>query len=699
MRHGHLCAARPSLEIRVHHLPHDRTGADDRDLNDDVVEAGRAHPRQGRHLRARLDLEDADGVRGLEQSVDAGIAGRELRQIHLDAFVRPDQRQRLLEDGHHAQPEQVDFNDAEVGAVVLVPLHDHAAGHRGGLERHDLVEAPRGDDHAARVLAEVARQPRDLLAESEIKPDAAIVFREPRFGGAVLQRVEVGGELEVRQQPREAIELGLRQAQDLSDLSRRRAGAVGDHVGGHRGAARAELRVDVLDDLLALGAAGQVEVDVGPGLVAVHVRPLFAEEALEEQAHAHRVDGGDAQRVADGAVRRRPAALREDLLLQAEEDQVVDDEEVAGEAELRDQVQFALELRDRLRPARAVRSAVPLARALERAVPQLAVERGGEAQARIGKPVIEISQRVGAALGDAPRVRDRFGEIPEEPGEVARGADVALGVAAQGAAGAVEGDAFADAGERVVERLSLRGGVVDAAACDERDAPGVPGVDAAAVLALLARVEVALHFGVEASGAQRRGQRDELRGRAGGDRDEAVAEVCQLLERNPALALLAALVAEREQPAEVLVALPVLAEERERAGAFDVQLGADDGPEPCLLRGLVKARRAVEAAHVGEAEGRVSRFGGGGGEVLGQGRGAQEGERRAGMQLDVVASHRPPRSTTRPSRARARCAGAARPRAPDPRSRATRARPSTTRRSSARAPRSTPRVRPARLRR
>ena len=89
-------------------------------------------------------------------------------------------------------------------------------------------------------------------------------------------------------------------------------------------------------------------------------------------------------------------------------------------------------------------------------------------------------------------------------------------------------------------------------------------------------------------------QRDELRGRAGGERDEALAEVCQLLERNPALALLAALVAEREQPAEVLVALPVLAEEHERAGAFDVQLGADDGPEPCLLRGLVKARRAVD---------------------------------------------------------------------------------------------------------
>src|SRR5205814_6854418 len=61
------------------------SGPDDRDLHHDVVEAGRPHARQRGHLRARLDLEDADGVRLLQQIVDAGIAGRELRQVHADA--------------------------------------------------------------------------------------------------------------------------------------------------------------------------------------------------------------------------------------------------------------------------------------------------------------------------------------------------------------------------------------------------------------------------------------------------------------------------------------------------------------------------------------------------------------------------------------------------------------------------------------
>ncbi len=53
----------PPVEVRVHHLADDRAGADDRHLDDEVVEARRAHARQRRHLRPALDLEDADGVR------------------------------------------------------------------------------------------------------------------------------------------------------------------------------------------------------------------------------------------------------------------------------------------------------------------------------------------------------------------------------------------------------------------------------------------------------------------------------------------------------------------------------------------------------------------------------------------------------------------------------------------------------------
>ena len=107
----------------------------------------------------------------------------------------------------------------------------------------------------------------------------------------------------------EPVDLLGREAERLADLARRGAVAVGDDVGGHGGAVRAVLLVDVLDDALALVARGQVEVDVGP------LAALLREEALEEQLHLHRIDRGDRERVADGAVGGRAAPLHEDAVL------------------------------------------------------------------------------------------------------------------------------------------------------------------------------------------------------------------------------------------------------------------------------------------------------------------------------------------------------------------------------------------------
>ena len=55
------------------HVALDRAGADDRDLDDEIVEALRLQARQHRHLRAALDLEDADGVGAAEHAVDGRI--------------------------------------------------------------------------------------------------------------------------------------------------------------------------------------------------------------------------------------------------------------------------------------------------------------------------------------------------------------------------------------------------------------------------------------------------------------------------------------------------------------------------------------------------------------------------------------------------------------------------------------------------
>ena len=329
-----------TAQVRVDHPPDDRPGADDRHLDHQVVEALGLHARQRRHLRAALHLEDAHGVGRPQHAVDLWVVRRQVGELDRRALP-PQHDERVLERRQHPEAEQIDLDDAEVGAVLLVPLHDHAVGHAGGLERHHLVEPPARDDHPARVLAEVARQVLDLGEQSREQAHARVLPRDARAREARLERVVRVHVLEAPKVLRQPVDLALLDPQHLADLARGAPVAVGDHVRGHRRRGGAVARVDVLDHALAPVAARQVEVDVGP------LAALLGQEALEEQLHPDRVDGGDAEAVADRAVRGRAAALHQDSLAPAEVHDVPDDQEVAGELELAD------ELRARARPAGA----------------------------------------------------------------------------------------------------------------------------------------------------------------------------------------------------------------------------------------------------------------------------------------------------------------------------------------------------------
>ncbi len=96
----------------MHHFADDGAGANYRDLDHQVVKPLRLHPRQRRHLRAALDLEHADRVGAPEHRVHAGVVGRKMREVDLDAFVRADHRDRLLQRGQHPEPEQIDLDNA-----------------------------------------------------------------------------------------------------------------------------------------------------------------------------------------------------------------------------------------------------------------------------------------------------------------------------------------------------------------------------------------------------------------------------------------------------------------------------------------------------------------------------------------------------------------------------------------------------------
>ena len=167
---------------------------------------------------------------------------------------------------------------------------------------------------------------------------------------------------------------------------------------------RAVALVDVLDDLLALVARGQIEIDVGP------LAALFGEEALEEQLHLHRVDGGDGQGVADRGVGGRAAALGHDPFALAEPDDVPDDEEVAREIELFDEVELLLDL------GLGAGGQGPVAGA--GAVPGDLAEVGdgglGDGQRVVGEAVAEIGQGELELVGELGRGAHRPRVVGEE---------------------------------------------------------------------------------------------------------------------------------------------------------------------------------------------------------------------------------------------------------------------------------------------
>ena len=163
----------------MHHVALDRSRPDDRDFDHHIVKTFRFHPRQRRHLRAALDLENADRVGLLHHLEGGGVIFRNVGEIERAPALAA-QLKRILHHRHHPEAEQVDFHDAEIFAIVLVPLRDDAARHRCVFQRHKRAQFVLANDHPAGMLAEMARQTVDRLIQTERMPASADVLSANR---------------------------------------------------------------------------------------------------------------------------------------------------------------------------------------------------------------------------------------------------------------------------------------------------------------------------------------------------------------------------------------------------------------------------------------------------------------------------------------------------------------------------------------
>ena len=336
------------LDVRMDGLPLDRPRADERDLDREVVDRLGLRPEQALHLRAALDLEGADRVGRLDLREDRGVVERDSREVDRGAVELGDAVDALLDAREHPEPQQVDLEEARVGARVLVPLAELAAGHRRRLHGHELDQRTRRDHHPTGVLRDVAREPRDLRGE------------EAERAPALREELPVGvGELrDLVRDPfcapavgdaSEPFELGVRQPERLAHVADRAARAVGREARDERRVLVPVALGDPDDELLA-DVAREVEVDVG------HRRELLVEEAAEREVVLDRVDVREAGQVADDRADRAPApapgrqehprrvpTAHLECALARELEHLVVEEEEAREPESPDQRELALE--------------------------------------------------------------------------------------------------------------------------------------------------------------------------------------------------------------------------------------------------------------------------------------------------------------------------------------------------------------------
>ncbi len=661
--------ARAAAQVGMHHPALDGPGAHDRDLDHEVVEAAGLQPRQHRHLRARLDLEDADRVGLAEHVVDGRVLGRDRRERPRPAagqrrdVVAADgleMRERLAQGRQHAQPEHVDLQDPHRVEVVLVPLDHRAVGHRGVLDGDHLAQRPLRDHEAAHVLGEVAGEARDLAAELDDRARHRIVGAEPRrpeVGGLVAPGV---GRL------REAVHRVEGEAERLPDVAHGAPRAVRDHLGGQRRPLAAVLRVEVLDRLLA-PLVLEVEVDVG------RLAPLARHEPLEQQVDPHGVERRHAEAEAHGRVRRGAAPLAEDSAGAREGDEVVDRQEIGFVMQRLDRLELVLE-----EEAHLLGHALGIALEGPRRRQRAQVRDRGRAR-RVDLVGVLVAEQVEREAPRARRDRDAAGErlpVPlEEPRHLGRGLQVPLAVRVEAKARVLDRAAVAHAGEDVLQPPPRAHVAAHVVRRDEGHARvGGEAREGGEALAVVGAEEARRREGetvvVEDVAKVREPPRERAREppRRHGDGEEPLLVLDEIGEREAARALLDAALAERQEAGEASVGRAIGREDedvegrgRRRRGRvprdvallrheprrpfFEDETAADDEGDPERLRRDVGPHDPRERVLVGDRGGRVPEVAGALDEFLGMARAVEEREVRGDLELDVggrpVATGRP----------------------------------------------------------
>ena len=266
-------AATAAAQIGVHHIALNGAGSHDGYLNDQIVKRARLQAGQHVHLRPAFHLKRAQTVALAQHVIDQRVFLGHRRQIKPPPVMRLNQIERLADAGQHAQRQHVDFQNAQLVNIVLVPFDETAVRHRTIADGHGLGQRVFGQDKTADVLRQMARHADHLIRQlygarhqgiGQVKASLSRLFR-----AHLTPPTAPDGFRQCRRYV-------FRKAHHLAHLTDRHPGAKVDDGGTQTRTVAAIFGIDVLDHLFA---AFVFEIDV-------NIRGFFAflaDKAFKQQ--------------------------------------------------------------------------------------------------------------------------------------------------------------------------------------------------------------------------------------------------------------------------------------------------------------------------------------------------------------------------------------------------------------------------------
>ena len=338
-----------------------------------------------------------------------------------------------------------------------------------------------------------------------------------------------------------------------------------------------------------------------------------------------RIDLGDVEHVRDDRIGRGSPALRGDVVLLAEADDVPVDEEELREPAAVDDVELVRELlRDVTVDARVLHLRALVAERVEEGERRLARGHREARQAVLAdergfspRHVRVVEQIEDAGVGDRASVAKCFVEPREALPQERLALEPVLAVGLEAIPGFVERDPEVDAAEHVMQSPPLGTRVVDVVG-DDAPQPRLARERRELVAERrIVGIEMVRELDEEPlaeDGSESREQvasAGEIAGphslwhsavRAPGERVEAGGVLGEKAEGGLRLRLLAGELRRRDRASQAGPALPVACDEHEMSRVDELELGPEDRTNPPLLRRVGEAHRAIKAVCVGEGE-------------------------------------------------------------------------------------------------